>query len=179
MFTRTAGWLLGLVLAGGPALAAAPKELEPLAFLVGVWSASGGGKPGEGAGSATFSRRLGDRVIVRESYAEYPATSTAPASRHDDLMIIHAGEGASVTADYYDNEGHTIHYAVTVATPGEALFVSEVVGGAPRFRLSYKLGADGVLSGEFAIAPPGKPEAFAPYVTWESRRAGSGGTAHP
>ena len=28
----------------------------------------------------------------------------------------------------------------------------------------------GVLKGEFAIAPPGSPEAFKPHLAWESHR---------
>jgi len=44
------------------------------------------------------------------------------------------------------------------------------MSGAPRFRLNYELGADGLLKGEFAIAPPGKPEAFAQYLVWQSRK---------
>jgi len=62
-----------------------------------------------------------------------------------------------------------------VAAPGEASFVSDIVNGAPRFRLSYKLSPDGLLNGEFAIAPPGKPEAFSPYLVWESRKASCDG----
>ena len=108
---------------------------------------------------------------MRTSYAEYPASKTAPASRHDDLMVIYDGDGGHIRADYYDNEGHIIHYTVTVAVSGEASFVSDTISGAPRFRLSYKLGPDGLLKGEFAIAPPGKPDAFARYLAWESRKA--------
>jgi len=159
--------------------AEAPKQLEPLAFLLGNWEASGSGKPGEAAGAATFARGLQDRVIIRTSYAEYPASAKALASRHDDLMIIYASEGAGIRADYYDNEGHVIHYTVTIAAPGEASFVSDIAAAAPRFRLNYKLGSDGALTGEFAIAPPGKPEAFSRYLAWESRKAGAGGAAKP
>jgi hypothetical protein len=62
---------------------------------------------------------------------------------------------------------------------GEAIFVSEIVSGTPRFRLNYKLGADGLLKGEFAVAPPGKPEAFSPYLVWESRKAAAECKAKP
>jgi hypothetical protein len=50
------------------------------------------------------------------------------------------------------------------------VLVSEVVSGAPTFRLSYKLAAGGVLGGRFEMAPPGKPESFEPYLTWTARR---------
>jgi hypothetical protein len=169
---------IGVLAAAASVYAEVPKELEPLAFLLGEWEASGSGKPGEAVGSATFARGLQERVIIRTSYAEYSASAQAPASRHDDLMVIYV-ENAGVRADYYDNEGHVIRYAVTVAGPGEVSFVSENVSGAPRFRLNYMLGSDGILKGEFAMAPPGKPEAFAPYLVWESRTSASGGTARP
>jgi hypothetical protein len=171
--------LLTLALVANSAMSAAPKDLDALTFLLGTWTASGGGKPGEGTGSTTFSLSLQDRIILRTNHADYPATAKGPASRHDDLMVIHAGEAGGIRAEYYDNEGHVIHYAVTSATPGTATFVSDPISGAPRFRLEYKLGENGTLKGEFAVAPPGKPEGFSPYLTWESRPSGGGGAARP
>jgi hypothetical protein len=149
---------------------AGPAPLEPLAFLLGTWGASGSGQPGTAAGTATFAGSLQDRVIIRTSFAEYPATKTTPASRHDDMMIVYATDRAGIRADYYDNEGHVIRYGVTVAGVGEAIFLSDIVSGEPRYRLTYKLGPNGLLSGTFAVAPPGKPEAFEQYLAWESRK---------
>jgi hypothetical protein len=176
---RRPSLMLAVFLAAASACAAAPKELEPLAFLIGEWEASGSGKPGEATGSAIFARRLQDRVITRTSYAEYPASPTTPASRHDDLMVIYVAADGGIRADYYDSEGHVIRYAVAVTAPGAASFVSEMVSGAPRFRLNYQLGPDGLLKGEFAIAQPDKPEAFAPYLAWESRKAAPENKAKP
>jgi len=162
---------LAITAAATGSRAAPPPPLAPLTFLLGEWDSAGSGKPGEASGKATFALSLQDRVLVRTSYAEYPASATAPASRHDDLMIIYATGGAGVRADCCDSEGHVIHYTVTVARPGETSFVSDVLSGAPRYRLTYTLGSDGVLKGEFEIAPPGKPEAFGRYLAWESRQA--------
>jgi hypothetical protein len=147
-----------------------PDALEPLVFLLGTWGAAGSGTPGAATGTATFARGLQDRVIIRTSFAEYPATPGNPASRHDDMMIIHATDRAGVRADYYDNEGHVIRYAVTIAGNGDAVFLSDVASGEPRYRLTYKLTPHGVLRGTFAVAPPGKPDAFEQYLAWESRR---------
>jgi hypothetical protein len=121
-------------MAGSIAHAAGPAELEPLSFLLGEWPSTGTGKPGEGTGTAVFSRSLQDRVILRSSYAEYPASEGKPKSRHDDLMIIYAVPGAGVRADFYDNEGHAIRYAVQSPAPGEAVLVSDATSGQPRFR---------------------------------------------
>ena len=159
-----------------PAAQAAPagSALEPFAFLVGEWPSTGSGQPGAGTGTATFARSLQDKVIVRTSYAEYPAAGDKPATRHDDLMVIYAAPGGGARADYYDSEGHVIRYAVHSPAPGQAIFLSDAAGGGPRFRLAYTLAAPGILKGEFAMAPPGTPEAFKPYLTWESRRKGEG-----
>jgi hypothetical protein len=159
--------------AGAPAAAPAPAELEPLAFLVGEWPATGTGQPGAGTGTATFTRDVQDKVIVRTSFADYPAAGDKPASRHDDLMVIYAAPGGA-RADYYDSEGHVIRYVVQSPAPGQAVFLSDAAVGGPRFRLAYTLAAPGVLKGEFAIAPPGAPEAFKPYLTWESHKKGEG-----
>jgi hypothetical protein len=166
--------LLGASAAATGMQATGPTALEPLAFLLGTWEAIGSGKPGEATGRATFAPSLQDRIMIRTSYAETPGTPTAPASRHDDLLVIHAAEGG-LRADYYDNEGHVIRYAVGVPAPGAATFVSDIVSGSPRYRLAYQLGSDGILRGTFAVAPPGKPEAFAQYLSWESRKTETGG----
>lgn len=162
--------VLGSMLAAIAVQAAAPQEFEPLAFLLGAWEASESGTPGEATGATTFSLDLQDRVMVRRNFAEYPASSRGAASRHDDLMVIYVGAGKRVEASFFDSEGHVIHYAVASGPPGTVSFVSDIVDGAPRFRLNYTLNSDGILEGEFAIAPPGQPETFSQYLKWESHR---------
>jgi hypothetical protein len=166
--TLAVGALL-LLFVGSTGSAKEPAALEPLAFLIGEWPSSGAGQPGTTSGTAVFARGLQDRVIVRTSDAEYPGAPGQPASRHDDLMIIFVAPDGGARADYYDNEGHVIRYAVQVPTPGHAVFLSEPVAGQPRFRLSYALDSAGALEGEFAIAPPGALDAFKAYLTWKSR----------
>jgi len=164
----------GLALAAGLAIAhaGAPAPLAPLDFLVGAWVAGdNSGAHGPGTGSCAFERGLQDHVIVRTNHAEYPAANGAPARKHDDLMVIYPASGGAIEASYFDNEDHAIHYAVTSPAPNEATFVSDVAAGTPRFRLTYSLRPDGVVLGEFFIAPPGQPEGFKSYLTWELRRA--------
>jgi hypothetical protein len=155
---------------GWPAAASLPRELAPLGFLLGEWDGGGSGAPGQASGGTSFATSLQDRVIVRTNFAAIAATDKTPASRHDDLMIIYVDERGAVRADYYDNEGHVIRYAVTVSGPGRAVFVSDVPAGAPRYRLAYETAPDGVVKGSFSVAPPGKPDAFTPYLTWDMRR---------
>jgi hypothetical protein len=157
--------------AGAIVAASLPKELAPLEFLLGDWAGGGGGAPGQGSGETSFAPGLQGRVIVRTNVAIIAATDKAPASRHDDLMVVYADDGGAVRADYYDNEGHVIRYAVTVPGPGRAVFTSDAAPGVPRYRLAYEAAPDGVVKGSFSMAPPGKPDAFSPYLTWEMRRA--------
>ncbi|MGE5360701.1 MAG: HD domain-containing protein [Bacteroidales bacterium] len=156
--------------AQNPPAAQVPKELAPYAFLVGEWTGGGGGVPGQAAGGTRFSRELQGRVILRTNWANVAATATAPASRHDDWMIIYVDDGGKVRADYWDNEGHVIRYGVTSSAPRQASFVSDPVPAAPRFRLTYQGTANGAVKGSFEVAPPGKPEAFAPYLAWDAVR---------
>jgi hypothetical protein len=150
---------------------AAPTGLDALSFLLGTWVTANADKPGVPYGSATFARDLLDRVITRRSSAATDPVGDGPTFHHEDLMVIRADASGAIQADFYDSEGHVIRYTVTVPAPGTASFVSDAAPGAPRYRLTYRLGDDGRLAGRFEIAPPGKPEEFAPYLAWTSTRS--------
>jgi len=143
----------------------------PLADLVGDWTGEGEGQPGQGAGQFSFQPDLQNRVLVRRSYAEYPASKDRPAFRHDDLTIIYReAESAPLKAIYFDNEGHVIRYAVDVSADRNTFtFVSDAVGG-PRYRLTYTKAGPDVLAIKFEIAPPGKLDAFSTYLEARARR---------
>jgi hypothetical protein len=158
-----------LLTAVWPALAAQPPALRPLAFLLGDWQGVGTGKPGESGGDASFASAIQDTVIVRTSFADYPATAQRPAFRHDDLMVIYV-EGGHIRADYWDNEGHVLRYAVQTNGDREAVFLSDPLPEAPRFRLTYTLQDGGTVKGRFDIAPPGKPGELSPYLVWTMRK---------
>ncbi len=152
----------------GLALSASPDPFAGLAFLVGEWTATGGGgKPGEGVqGGFTIRPDLGGAVLVRRNRAEYaPRPGQARGEVHEDLMVIHP-EGGALKATYFDNEGHVIRYAVT-AEGGRAVFESEP-GPGPRFRLVYQRTGGNEVSITFLIAPPGKE--FQAYVSGTARR---------
>jgi hypothetical protein len=154
---------------GAPAFAEPPDPLAPLRFLIGAWDSVGQGKPGEATGVATFAPALRGNVITRSSYADYPATDKRPASHHEDLMVIYANGGV-IRTDYFDTEGHVIHYAVRADEPNHATFTSDAVAGEPRYRLRYVLNSQGQLNGSFEIAPPSAPTSFTTYLTWTSQR---------
>lgn len=142
-------------------------DLIPLTFLLGDWDAVGT-PPGE-SGAFNFSLAVQDRIIVRTSYAKYPAREGRPATRHDDLMVIFV-EDDTLKADYFDSEQHVIHYVVQPRGPRDVMFVSEPNASGPRYRLAYTMGGDGLLKGTFEIAAPGTPDDFKPSLAWTARK---------
>jgi len=167
IFNRCAAATFVLAIAlSGSLRAEPPALLTPFQMLIGEWKALD--DPSGATGGFTFAYSVQDRVIVRTNYADYPAANGKPASRHDDLMVIYV-DGDVVRADYFDNEGHVIRY-VADARPDQIVFLSEVKSSEPRYRLLYRRGSDGLLQGRFDVAPPGKPDAFSPYLSWAARK---------
>jgi hypothetical protein len=145
---------------------------EPYRYLVGDWLGEGGGRPGQGTGRFSFRWDLQKRVLVRRNIAEYPAAQGRPATVHEDLMVIHPGEGGAMKAVYFDSEGHVIHYAIEAAQDGRTLvFTSAPSTTAPRFRLTYTKGQGDDVLIKFEMTPPGKPDGFRTYLDGKARRA--------
>jgi hypothetical protein len=143
------------------------KGLDQLNFLLGDWIGEGGGNsPGQGSGGFTFGYDLQNTIMVRKNFAEYPATDTKPASRHDDLMIIYKAPDDTLRAVYFDSEGHIIYYAINVsAKEKSAIFTSPSAEKEARFRLSYSMSKENLLIIKFEVAPPGQPDAFSTYIS--------------
>jgi hypothetical protein len=135
-------------------------------FLIGSWNAAGKGDPGEGKGGFSFALDLQTRVLIRKNHTDYPAAANRPAFAHDDLMIVYlAGPQQQFRADYYDNEGHVIHYAIEFSNDGRTCtFVSDITAAQQRFRLTYTQIKAGQVGIKFEIAPPNDPEKFKVYV---------------
>lgn len=135
--------------------------------FLGTWVGSGDGQPGQGAGEFSLGQELQGAVLVRRNFAEYPASKDKPAYRHDDLMVIY-DDGKGTRADYWDNEGHVIHYGVEVSA-GELVFLSDEAAG-PRYRLTYVKTGPEKMKLTFEIAPPSDRNAFKTYITAELKR---------
>ncbi|MBI3892741.1 MAG: hypothetical protein HY303_14560 [Candidatus Wallbacteria bacterium] len=143
-------------------------------FLLGDWVGEGGGAPGQGQGQFSFALELQKRILVRRNRSEYPATQKAPASIHEDLLVVRAVPGESgPEAVYFDSEGHRIDYAA-LAGLTEWRFLSQATPSSPGFRLTYKKTGPETLDLEFEIAPPGKASEFKPYIRAKARRAVKG-----
>jgi len=157
--------LIFSVNAGAQAASAAPArdDWSGLRFLVGNWKGAGAGKPGEGTSVCSFSFDLGNHVLVRTNRVEFPPKAGEKSGAvHEDLMVIYkvAGE-TSLRAIYWDNEGHSIRYALSFPADKSVVFESDPAEQGPRFKLTYGVGPGGVVAVEFAMAPPG-----APYQTY-------------
>lgn len=143
---------------------AKPVDWDGFKPLAGTWVGDGTGSPGQGTGGFTFSFDLQNTILVRKNYADYPATKDRPAFSHNDLMVIYR-EGDKFRAVYFDNEQHVINYAVSLSKDSTAIvFVSDIIPGAPRFRLTNVLQGTDSMKISFEIAPPGQPELFKRYI---------------
>ncbi|HYK90036.1 MAG TPA: hypothetical protein VE398_14775 [Acidobacteriota bacterium] len=142
-------------------------------FLIGDWVGIGSGDPGRGEGAFSFLPDLNNKILVRKSYSEYPPKPGEKVGiRHEDLMIVYPSEeGSTFRADYFDNEGHIIHYEVTFpAKQAAVVFESEQKAAQPRYRLDYEMGANDEVQITFSIAPPGQP--YKTYLQGKSKRKG-------
>jgi hypothetical protein len=155
-----------LIMLTGTVRGESPAPLAPFQFLLGEWE--GIGDQAGATGGFTFAPGVQDHVIVRTNYSNTPPSGGRPASRHDDLMVIYVDAGL-VKAEYFDSEGHVIRY-VAEARPGQVVFLSDIKTSEPRYRLTYTRASATTLNGKFDVAPPGRPEAFAPYLSWTARK---------
>jgi hypothetical protein len=151
--------------------AAKPDPWGPWQFLVGNWVGGGEGAPGQGMGAFDFTPDLQNKILVRHSHADYPASAGRPATVHDDLLIVYAPtDSGTARAIYFDNEGHTINYTAGFSADAKKLsFVSDPAPG-PRFRLTYEKTAADTLGISFDIAPPKNPDSFSTYVAGKAWR---------
>ena len=166
-------WLIVFLLACSAATAQTQTknpwaEWEP---FLGTWQGTGGGGPGQGSGEFTFALELQGAVLTRHNYAEYPASKDKTAFRHDDLMVIYHDAENSTRADYWDSEGHVIHYSVSLSPVGLSL-ASDPAQPGPLYRLTYlKTDANSVKI-TFEIAPPTDRTAFKTYIEATAHRKG-------
>jgi hypothetical protein len=169
-------WIYVAVLVFAPFvinLQSATPPADPFAslhFLEGTWQAQAQGAQGAAAsGRYTFKRELGGHVLTRHSTSD--PNCTGPVSfdcQHSDLLYVFQDGGQQpLKAIYFDSEGHTIHYDVTISGPSSVVFESES-GPGPRFRLTYEL-KSGMMNGKFQMQPPGTNE-WHSYLEWTGAR---------
>lgn len=167
---KTALILLALCAASLQAQTPKPAS-DPFAsvsFLVGTWSAQAQGSTGAAAtGAYSFGMELGNHVLARHSSTGGCKGPADYDCGHSDLLYVYA-EGRGLKAIFFDNEGHVIHYDVSVPEPNTAVFLSDAAVPGPMFRLTYTL-KDGVMSGKFQMQMPGQTE-WKSYLEWSGAK---------
>ena len=153
-----------------PAQAAAqtpakPDPWLPIRFLFGSWEArtTGGLAQAQASAGYTFRLELRDHIVARHTRSGVCAAPDDFNCQHSDLLYIYP-EGSGFKAIYFDNEGHIIHYDLSIPKPGTAVFLSDAQQPGPQYRLSYEL-LDGTMSGKFELKMPGQAE-FMSYLEW-------------
>ncbi len=125
-------------------------------WLIGDWVGEGSGTPGHGAGWFSLRPELNGKILIRKNHAEYPATKDKPEIIHDDMMIVYRDDsGQPDRAIYFDNEGHTINYAI--ANSGKTIVLTSVKRqNAPVFRLTYVSLDSETVDVKFEMSQDGK-----------------------
>ena len=153
---------------GAPAQTDAWKQLR---FLIGTWDAKtlGGSAGAASSGTYSFQLELRDHILARHSSS---AGCKGPASfncEHGDLLYVYQdAPDPPYKAIYFDNEGHVIHYDVSIPSPGSVVFLSSSSQPGPQYRLSYELKGSTML-GKFQMRAPGQAE-FASYLEWSGEK---------
>jgi hypothetical protein len=151
-----------------------PAKTDPWSafrFLLGSWEAktTGGVAQAQASAAYTFRLELRDHILARHSRS---GACTAPEDfdcQHNDLFYIYPEVNTQkLEAIYFDNEGHVIHYDVSIPKTGTVVFLSDTSQPGPQYRLSYEL-ADGVMSGKFELRPPGQTD-FSSYLEWSGKQ---------
>lgn len=149
---------------------AAQSAADPwksLHFLIGTWEAKtqGGSANATGSGTYTFRPELRNHILARHSGSELCKGPADYNCEHGDLLYVYQeASGQSYKAIYFDNEGHVIHYDVSVPTATSVIFLSDPSRPGPQFRLTYELNGL-TLSGKFQLRMPGQTE-FKSYLEW-------------
>jgi hypothetical protein len=131
--------------------------------LIGEWVGEGNGQPGQGEGKFSFQKDLGENILVRKNHTVFPAQAGKEATVHDDLLIVYpSGTDGSQEAIYFDNEGHTIKYAVSFKD--NSIVLTSAANQGPRFRLTYEIIDAKTVNIVFEMASPQAPEEFRKYL---------------
>ena len=151
-----------LMVVTSPSRGQAAKAPDPWAnwrFLLGTWTGTGSGKPGEAVENvSTFAFELDGNILVRRNHVVFaPKKGEKKGLTHDDLLLVYPTQGEpGFRAIYFDNEGHVIRYK---AVPPEKQIAvrleSEDPPTAMRFRLDYVWNPDHTITGIFSMAVPG------------------------
>lgn len=141
----------------------APDPFARLAPLIGRWTGTAQGQPGQGTSEREYTRALGDRFIrVRNSSRYPPQTANPKGENHEDEGVISADRARKVLVfRQFHSEGFVNQYVEAPdSTAQRVVFVSEAIENIPagwRAKETYILTAPDAFEEVFELAEPGKP----------------------
>jgi len=157
-----------------PTAVKSPAKVDPwagLRFLVGSWESktTGGVAQAQASAGYAFRLELRDRILARHSRSGACSAPDDFNCQHSDLHYIYpTGTGSAFEAIYFDNEGHVIHYGVTIPKPGTVVLLSDPAQPGPQYRLTYTF-LEGLMSGQFELKMTGQTD-FTSYLEWSGKR---------
>lgn len=165
--TGTAG-SIALALALLPAIATAqqaapPATLGPIAVLVGKWSGTSEGQPGNGTVERDYEYALGSRFIrVRNRSTYPPQEKNLKGEKHEDEGFFSFDRARkAIVLRQFHVEGFVNTYLQDLdAAPGTIQFTTEAIENIPagyRGRETYRLLGPDEIEEVFELAEPGKP----------------------
>ncbi|MFI5143993.1 MAG: hypothetical protein ACHQJ4_00225 [Ignavibacteria bacterium] len=129
--------------------------------LIGTWKGNNSGEPGQGEGYFTFGFELSGNILMRKGHTVFPGHENQPARVHDDVLIIYKeNSGVPDKADYFDSEGHVLHYNISYSGNGIVILTSIPVKDSPVFRLTFIKMDNTSMDIKFEYAMPGNPDEF-------------------
>lgn len=178
-------WVLALVTLGAtlaPMLVSATRQapapadaLASLMPLVGRWTGTIEGQPGNGTVERTYERVLNGRFIEARNRSTYPPQEkNKRGETHEDVGLFSFDAGRKrIVLRQFHTEGFVNQYVLDAAsTPGKLVLVTEAIENIPagwRARETYVLTSEDQFEEIFELAPPGKD--FEPYSRSRLTRA--------
>lgn len=137
-----------------------PNNWQAFQFLIGSWSGKGIGTAGEGIGNMTVETDLDGAILKVTNTQDFAAKGNRAAFTYRGVMVV----SPSRKALFVDNEGHALHYTVTVA-PRKIIFLSDPEQYSPRFRFTYTDMGGGRVNCAFDVAPLETPNKFSIHIS--------------
>lgn len=163
--------LLAMPMAAQPAADSHPDPWKALSFLLGTWEAkTNAGQPASVSGAYAFREELRGHILARVNAGKTNCKGPADFDcDHSDMLYAwQSFAHGPVSAIYFDNEGHVIHYTVSMPDANTAIFLSDAAQPGPLFRLVYHRQGD-TLSGKFQSQMPGHSE-WQSYLEWSGNK---------
>jgi hypothetical protein len=158
-------WLvaLSLIAISGPA-AVQTDPWAPIRRMVGEWSGTTSGQPGDGTVARRYAFVLNDRYLHETNTSEYPPQErNTKGERHEHWSLFsHDRQLKALALRQFHVEGfvNTYKQAASDSAPDTVVFESVAFENLPsewKARETYRFVGDDEFIETFELAPPGKP----------------------